>query len=194
MAGYWIPGYGICSYQQYQAYIKGEFTMAGLNDVVNAMNNENKENVVMEKTNINSEYGIEVQQMILADIMKKAEQEANDDIYRGDPERLEGQGLKDVFGDSAKVMQLAIQNKKGTTAADGETFGVIRFEKDGKPYITFVSGRIKEQIAMMIDLAGGEYNLNKLVKEQGIVANFGKKVVTSDDGQHTNVKIWFDQK
>lgn len=188
MAGYWIPGYGICSYQQYQDYIKGEFTMAGLNDVVNAMNTENKENTVMEETRFNE--GM----TDLSAIMKKAEQEANDDIYRGDPERLEGQGLKDVFGDSAKVMQLAIQNKKGTTAADGETFGVIRFEKDGKPYITFVSGRIKEQIAMMIDLAGGEYNLNKLVKEQGIVANFGKKVVTSDDGQHTNVKIWFDQK
>ena len=188
MSGYWIPGYGICSYQQYQAYIKGEFTMSGLNDVVNAMNNENKENTVMEETRFNEDM------TDLSAIMKKAEQEANDDIYRGDPERLEGQGLKDVFGDSAKVMQLAIQNKKGTTAADGETFGVIRFEKDGKPYITFVSGRIKEQIAMMIDLAGGEYNLNKLVKEQGIVANFGKKVVTSDDGQHTNVKIWFDQK
>lgn len=167
---------------------EGETTMAGLNDVVNAMNNENKENTVMEETRFNE--GM----TDLSAIMKKAEQEANDDIYRGDPERLEGQGLKDIFGDSAKVMQLAIQNKKGTTAADGETFGVIRFEKDGKPYITFVSGRIKEQIAMMIDLAGGEYNLNKLVKEQGIVANFGKKVVTSDDGQHTNVKIWFDQK
>lgn len=182
MAGYWIPGYGICSYQQYQAYVKGEFTMAGLNDVVNAMNNDEvKETKVMEgNATLN-----------ILDAIKAGNKV--DNIIPEGATRLEGQGLVDLFGSFGEVAKLGVMNKAGTHATDGETFGVIVFKPvQGENYFTFVSGKVKEKIEAMINYAGSEYNLNKIIAEQGLKAMFGKKVVTSDDGQHTNVKIWFE--
>ena len=189
MAGYWIDGYGICSREYYYAHIneKENKVMDG-NDVISAMNGTNnveKETNTMEENNV---------MMNMNDLVKTADKEV-DAVLKGKEIRLEGQGLKDIFGDSAEIEKLAIQYKSGTTASDNETYGVILFKKkdtDGNNYFTFVSGKVRDKIQVMINAAGGESQLNYIIKQQGLKARFGNKVVTSDDGLHTNVKIWFE--
>lgn len=189
MPGYWIEGYGICSKKYYyeHMYPKGEETMNGT-DVINAMNgtnNEVKENTVMEENTV----------MNIEELIKQADKEV-DSVLKGNEHRLEGQGLKDIFGDQAEIEKLAIHYKKGTTVDDNETYGVILFKKvdqEGHNYFTFVSGKVRDKIQVMITAAGGESQLNYIIKQQGLKAKFGNKVVTSDDGLHTNVKIWFEK-
>lgn len=189
MSGFWIDGYGICSREYYYAHIneKENKVMDG-NDVINAMNGTNnaeKEINTMEEKNI----------MNIEELIKQADKEV-DSVLKGNEERLEGQGLKDIFGDVAEIEKLAIHYKKGTTVDDGETYGVILFAKknaEGNNYFTFVSGKVRDKIQVMINAAGGESQLNYIIKQQGLKARFGNKVVTSDDGIHTNVKIWFER-
>lgn len=181
MAGYRIPTCDtFCTKEEYANYMEGK--AMSLMNVTETMNGEVKENVMSEVN----------ENMDLLSIVKAAEKEVNDILK--DAERLEGQGLKDIFGDSAEIEKLAIYNRAGSKAEDKDTYGVILFkESHGHKYFTFVSGKIRDQIQIMITAAGGESALNHLIKEQGLKAMFGKKVITSDDGQHTNVKIWFEK-
>lgn len=189
MAGYRIPGINeFVTEQQYYNYVKEKNDMA-LTDVANIMNgnvNEQvKENTNMEETNV---------MMNIDELIKQADKEV-DSVLKGNEHRLEGQGLKDVFGDVADIDKLAIHYKKGTSQADNETYGVILFKKvdeEGHQYFTFVSGKVRDKIQVMVTAAGGESQLNYIIKQQGLKAKFGNKVVKSDDGLHTNVKIWFE--
>lgn len=180
---------------KYQSKVTGQFITKEQYDKENKIMEDGISTIMagtinnMEKENNNMSGQIDLQ-AVLNDINNQV-----DDVKYGG-EMLEGKGLVDVFGSSAKIAKVSKQYKKGTTAQDNMFNIVVAFEPvNGKKYFTFLSGGAKQKMAILLDTVGGESQLNNIIEQKGLKACFGNRVfeTTDDSGKvHTNVKVWFE--